>query len=129
MFFGSNSCGAPTPTAATKEALVQVAVKAKNLGFCRILFLCCSNRLVQVCNQNCNPSWEDKTLLHDIVNLQHQGVCCKALFVPRAVLGCVCKYATNVPGACNWTHPDLEQFLYLPLLVSKKKKKKKKKDF
>ena len=71
MFFGSDSCGAPTPTAATKEALVQVAVKAKNLGFCRILFFCCSNKLVEVYNQNCNPSWEDKTLLHDLVNLQH----------------------------------------------------------
>ena len=76
-----------------RKALVQDAVKTKNLGFCRILFMCCSDRLVQVCNQTCNPSWEDKTLLHDLVNLQHQGVCCKALFVPRAVLGCVCKYA------------------------------------
>ena len=110
MFFGSDSCGAPTSTAATKEALVQAAVKAKNLGFCRILFLCCSNRLVQVCNQYCNLTWEDKTLLHDLLSLLQQGVCCKALFVPRAVLGTVykyAKYATSVPGACNWTHPDL----------------------
>ena len=54
MFSGSVSCGAPTSTATTKEALVEAVVKAKNLGFCRILFLCCSNKIVQVYNQNCN---------------------------------------------------------------------------
>ena len=54
MFSGSVSCGAPTSTATTKEALVEAIVKAKNLGFCRILFLCCSNKIVQVYNQNCN---------------------------------------------------------------------------
>ena len=70
MFSGSVSCGAPTSTAATKEALVEAVVKAKNLGFCRILFLCCSNKIVQVCNQNCNPSWKEKTMIYDILNLQ-----------------------------------------------------------
>ena len=69
MFSGSVSCGAPTSTAATKEALVEAVVKAKNLGFCRILFLCCSNKIVQVCNQNCNPSWKEKTMIYDILNL------------------------------------------------------------
>ena len=54
MFLGSVSCGAPTSTATTTEALVEAIVKAKNLGFCRILFLCCSNKIVQVYNQNCN---------------------------------------------------------------------------
>ena len=38
MFLGSVSCGAPTSIAATKEALVEATVKAKNLGFCRIFF-------------------------------------------------------------------------------------------
>ena len=71
MFSGSVICGAPTSIATTKEALMEAAVKARNLGFCRILFFCCSNKLVEVYNQNCNPSWEDKTLLHDLVNLQH----------------------------------------------------------
>jgi len=64
MFSGSVSC------AATKEALVEAVVKAKNLGFCRILFLCCSNKIVQVCNQNCNPSWKEKIMIYDILNLQ-----------------------------------------------------------
>ena len=86
MFSGSVICGALASTAASKEALVEAAIKAKKLGFCRILFLCYSNKIVQVCNQNCNPSWNEKTMIYDILNLQQQGVCCKALFAPRAIL-------------------------------------------
>ena len=39
MFSGCASSGASTVTAATQEALVVSAVKAKSLGFCRILIV------------------------------------------------------------------------------------------
>ena len=57
MFSGSASNGASTTTAATQEALVEAAVKAKNLVFCRILIMCCIKRIVHVCNMQCSPNW------------------------------------------------------------------------
>ncbi|KAK9989733.1 hypothetical protein SO802_029972 [Lithocarpus litseifolius] len=41
------SSGASTANAATQEALVEDAVKAKWLGCCRILFVCNSKRVAQ----------------------------------------------------------------------------------
>lgn len=45
FFLGTASSGASIANAATQEALVEVVVKAKGLGFCRILFICSSRRL------------------------------------------------------------------------------------
>ena len=50
------SSGASTANAATQEALVEDAVKAKWLGCFRILFMCNSKRVAQVCNFSCTPS-------------------------------------------------------------------------
>nr|POE96108.1 hypothetical protein CFP56_23479 [Quercus suber] len=100
--------GASTANAATQEALVEAAVKAKWLGFCRILFMCSSKRVAQVCNFSCTPSWQEKTMVADISYLKQQGLCCKVLFVPRIILGSVCsaaKTATRVPGPYSWAHP------------------------
>ena len=57
IFLGTASSRASTANAAAQEALVEVVVKAKGLGFCRILFMCSSRRLAQVCNFNYTPSW------------------------------------------------------------------------
>ena len=54
------SSGASTANAATQEALVEAAVKAKWLGCCRILFMSSSKRVAQVCNFSCTPSWQEK---------------------------------------------------------------------
>ena len=110
MFSGSASNGASTTTAATQEALVEAAIKAKNLVFYRILIMCCIKRIVHVCNMQCNPNWQEKTMLSDMLSLQQQGLFCKALFVPRAILGTVCnttKIAVRVPGPCSWVHPAI----------------------
>ena len=56
MFSSCASSGASTITVATQEALVVSAVKAKSLGFCRILIMCCSKSLVSVCNLQCSPN-------------------------------------------------------------------------
>ena len=103
MFSGCASSGASTITAATQEALVVSAVKAKSLGFCRILIMCCSKGLVSVCNLQCSPNWQQITLLSNLAFLQQQ-----TLFVPRVILGSVCntaKFALKFPGPCCWVHP------------------------
>ena len=63
------SSGASTANAATQEAVVEDAVKAKWLGCCRILFMCNSKRVAQVCNFSCTPSWQEKIMVADISNL------------------------------------------------------------
>ena len=57
MFLGCANSGASTITAATQEALVVSDVKAKSLGYCRILIMCCNKSLVSVCNLQCSPNW------------------------------------------------------------------------
>ena len=44
-------------------------VKAKWLGCCRILFMCNSKGVAQVCNFSCTPSWQEKIMVADISNL------------------------------------------------------------
>ena len=56
MFSGCASSGASTITTATQEALVVSAIKAKSLGFRKILIMCCSKSLVSVCNMQCSPN-------------------------------------------------------------------------
>ena len=63
------SSGASTANAATQEVLVEAAVKAKWLGCCRILLMCSSKRVAQVCNFSYTPSWQEKTMVADISNL------------------------------------------------------------
>ena len=65
----AGSSGASTANAATQEAVVEDAVKAKWLGCCRILFMCNSRRVAQVCNFSCTPSWQEKIMVADISNL------------------------------------------------------------
>ena len=86
MFSGSASNGASTTTAATQEALVEAAIKAKNLVFYRILIMCCIKRIVHVCNMQCSPNWQEKTMLSDMLSLQQQGLCCKALIGRRITI-------------------------------------------
>ena len=61
--------GASTANAATQEAVVEDAVKAKWLGCCRILFMCNGKRVAQVCNFSCTPSWQEKIMVADTSNL------------------------------------------------------------
>lgn len=63
MFSGGVSCAAAIVFEAVQEALVEAAIKAKSLGFFRILFLCSSERIVQVFNLESFPSWQEDWLL------------------------------------------------------------------
>uniref|UniRef100_A0A7N2MIJ5 RNase H type-1 domain-containing protein n=1 Tax=Quercus lobata TaxID=97700 RepID=A0A7N2MIJ5_QUELO len=110
IFSGGASCAAATTSAATQEALVEAALKAKSLGFFRILFLCSNSSIVQACNSKCSNRWQEKTMVVDLIALQQQGLICKALCVPRAILSlvyCIADLAANIPRHHSWIHPDI----------------------
>ncbi|KAF3963607.1 hypothetical protein CMV_012021 [Castanea mollissima] len=50
IFLGTFSCAAKTALSATQEALMDTLLKARDMGYQRILVLCNSRRLVQVSN-------------------------------------------------------------------------------
>ena len=110
IFQGGTSCAAVNTNAALQEALVETALKAKRLGFCRILFSCSNSRVVQACNCLCSNSWQDMVMVADLRSLKQQGVCCKALHVPRSILDsvyCIADLAATIPGNHSWITPEL----------------------
>ena len=82
MFSGVSSSAVGIAYGATQEALVDAAIKARNPGFCRVLFLSNCNRLVQVCNKESAPNWQEKTMLADLLSLHQNGLVSKLFFVP-----------------------------------------------
>ena len=107
MFTGVASSAAGTASGA---AQVEAAIKARNLGFRRALFLSYCNRLVQVCNKESAPHWQEKTMIADLLSLQQNGLVSKLCFVPKAVLGSVCHLldmATRMPIHQGWSNPAL----------------------
>ena len=101
LFKGGANSGRQSIYIATQEALVKSILKAKDLGFCKILVLCNNKKLVQACNQTSNPSWQDQALLSDLYQLQQQSLIIYMLFVPRLVISHVLNLATraaNYPG-------------------------------
>ena len=89
---------------------MEATLKAKRLGFCRILFLCSNSRVVQACNCLCSNSWQDMVLVADLRSLKQQGVSCKALHVPRSILDsvyCIADLAATIPGNHSWITPEL----------------------
>lgn len=91
---GANS-GRQSVYMVTQEALVESILKAKNLGFCRILVLSNNKRLIRTCNQSNNPSWQDQALLSDLYQLQQQSLIIYVIFVPRLVISHVLNLATR----------------------------------
>ena len=88
IFLGTFSCATKTALGAAQEALMDALLKARDMGYQRILVLCNSSRLVQV-----------------ILSLQQNGLLCKLLFVPNIVLCHVCylvDQATKMPIHQFW---------------------------
>ena len=84
---------------------MEAALTAKRLGFCRFLFLCSNNRVVQTCNSLYSNRWQDMVMVADLRTLKHQGFVCKALHVSRAILGsvfCIADLAATIPGNHSW---------------------------
>ena len=65
MFIGVSSCAAAHVTQAVQEAMVEAAVKARNLGFSCILFLSDSKRTVEVTNNAPTPCWQEQNMMAD----------------------------------------------------------------
>ena len=133
IFLGTFSCAAKTALGAAQEALMNALLKARDMGYQRILVLCNSSRLVQVSNLVRAPNWQEQTMVSDILSLQQNGLLCKLLFVPNIVISHVwylADQATKMPIHQFWA-PMLSDvnsnsyvILFSVLMVSKKKKKK-----
>ena len=133
IFLGTFSCAAKTALGAAQEALMNALLKARDMGYQRILVLCNSSRLVQVSNLVRAPNWQEQTMVSDILSLQQNGLLCKLLFVPNIVISHVwylADQATKMPIHQFWA-PMLSDvnsnsyvILFSVLMVSKKKKKR-----
>ena len=71
---GTFSCAAKTALGAAQEALMNALLKARDMGYQRILVLCNSSRLVQVSNLVRAPNWQEQTMVSDILSLQQNGL-------------------------------------------------------
>lgn len=75
IFSGCTSCVVAHTSAATQEALVEATLTARRLGFFRILFLCSNSSIVQACNSKCTTSWQEMTMVANLIALQQQCLC------------------------------------------------------
>lgn len=94
---GGASCGRKLYYLAVhwvQDALVEAILKAKELGFSRILTLSNSRRLEHVCNHLWTPSWQEQTFTFDLNQLQQQGLVMHSIFVPKTVVSHVIKLST-----------------------------------
>ena len=66
--------------------LVDAILKAKELGFRRVLIHSNSRRLEQVCNKLRTPSWQEQTIMSDLHHLQQQGMFMHSIFIPKSVV-------------------------------------------
>ena len=87
--FGIKSCAAGSVAGAVQEAIVEAAVKAKNLGYQQILMLSNCKRLVQVVDKKRAPDWKERTLMADMSSLQQMGLDCRLIFVSKVILNYV----------------------------------------
>ena len=74
MFSGVASCAASSAYGAALEALVEAALKARNMGFHRVIFLSSSKSIVQMSNRERAPNWQEKTVAVDLIFLHHNGL-------------------------------------------------------
>ena len=70
----------------SQEVVQEAIFKSKELGFSKMLILCNTKRLVQICNQRRNPTWLEQTFISNLVYLQQQGLIITSLFVPKEVI-------------------------------------------
>ena len=62
---GISSCTGQTIPVIIQEAMLEAAIKARDLGFKHVLFLSDSRRAVQVNNYQITPSWQEKSFMTD----------------------------------------------------------------
>ena len=79
------SCTATPIPVTIQEAMVEAAIKARNIGCKQILFLCDNQSPVQVINGRCTPNWQERFLMADWAYLAQNDTNYHALFVPKLV--------------------------------------------
>ena len=97
---GVSSCTAKPILVTIQEAMLEVAIKARNLGYTHFLFLSDSRRVVQVFNRECIPNWQEKFLLIDWTHPSLKDYTYHSLFVPKFVnshVNKLAKLATIMP--------------------------------
>ena len=63
IFNGVSSCGAANATQAVQEVRVEAAVKARSLGFSRVLVLTNCKRTMKVVNFTRSPCWQEQNMM------------------------------------------------------------------
>ena len=109
-------CTGKTIPLIIQEAMLEVAMRARELGCYNLLFLSDSNRAVQVTNRKWTPTWQERSLLVDWSHLELNNINCHFLHIPKSVISHVsslAKVVTNSFVSCLFSG-----------MVSKKKKKK-----
>lgn len=85
LFTGGVSKGRKPPYLVLQEAVGEAIIKAKELGFNKLIILSNSRRLEQICNGSKSPMWQEHTFITDLNQLQ-QGLNALSFCVPRLVL-------------------------------------------
>ena len=67
---GEESNGGKSSYQSSQEAMKEAIFKSKKLGFLKMLILCNTKRLAQICNQRRNPSWLEQTFISELDHLQ-----------------------------------------------------------
>ena len=85
LFTGGVSKGRKKPYLVLLDA-GEAILKAKELGFNKIITLSNSKRFEQICNGAKKPTWQELTLITDMSHLHQQGMITFCFCVPRLVL-------------------------------------------
>ena len=104
-------------------AMLEVALKAKELGFKHILFLSDCRKVVQVNNCKITSSWQEKSLMSNWSYLLANDFVYHFVFVLKVVTSCVfalAKLATKMPIHSCYVNTNLLQCFLFSGMVSKK---------
>ena len=66
--------------------MVEVAVKARSLGFNCGLVLTNCNRTMEVVNFTRSPCWQEQNMMEDLLSLYQNGLFVHSMFVPRLIV-------------------------------------------
>ena len=69
IFRDGESNGGKSHHLLIQEAMEDAIIKTKELGYTKMLILCNSKRLVQICSQRSKPTWLEQTLILDLNQL------------------------------------------------------------
>ncbi|KAK9985047.1 hypothetical protein SO802_034572 [Lithocarpus litseifolius] len=106
---GVYSCTDQPNLVIIQGAMLEAALKAKELGFKHILFLNDCRRAVQVNNCRTTASWQEKSLMSDWSYLLANDFVYHSVFVLKMVTSCVfalAKLATKMPIHSYYVHTN-----------------------